>query len=254
MKHHLLRSIVFAALTVGVASVASAGTVKVSIHDGRVTIVADEAPLQQILDEWARVGQTRIVNAEKVSGPAVTLQLVDVPEREALDTLLRSVSGYIAAPRGVVLANASLYDRITIMPTSHAPAVSASAAPIQTYQRPPMDRDEDDLPVNVALQQQLERAQMMERAQQQQQASPVVSPYPGMQPTPQNQQGPVMTSQPGLPAASPRPGAAPQPGGMPPQPGMMPGQPGGMPQPPPGMPNPYQPSVVRPVGPGGGGN
>jgi hypothetical protein len=241
MKYHLLRSIVLAALTLGIPSVAFAGTVKVSIHDGRVTVVADDVPLRQILDEWARVGQTRIMNADKISGPAVTLQLVDVPEREALDTLLRSVSGYIAAPRAVMLANASLYDRITIMPTSHAPAMSASAAPVPVYQRPPMERDDDDMPVNVALQQQLERAQMMERAQQQQQQqSPTLTPYPGMQQTPQNQQGPGMTAQPGLPGTSSRPG------GMPPAPG-------GMPQTPAGMPNPYQPSVVRPVGPGGPG-
>ena len=234
MKHLLLRSIVLAGLTLGIASVASAGTVKVSIHDCRVTIVAEDVSLRQRLDEWARVGQTRMVNADKVFGPAMTLQLVDVPEREALDTLLRSVSGYIAAPRTLALANASMYDRITIMATSHAPAMSA-VGPAPTFQRPPMPQDEDDAPVNVMMQQQLERAQELARQQQlqrmqQQPTSPVLMPYPGMQTTPQGQQGP--TSRPGIPVTtSPVPGAP------------QTRQPGG---------GPYQPSVVRTVGPGGG--
>ena len=46
-------------------------------------------------DEAAR----RIVNGERVAGPAVTLELQDVSERQALDVLLRGVSGYIVAPR-----------------------------------------------------------------------------------------------------------------------------------------------------------
>lgn len=243
MKHLLLRSIVLAGLTLGIASVASAGTVKVSIHDGRVTILAEDVSVRQILDEWSRVGQTRMVNADKVFGPTVTLQLVDVPEREALDTLLRSVSGYIAAPRQAALANASMYDRITIMATSHAPAMSAVASAVPTFQRPPMPQDDEDAPVNVMVQQQLERAQELARQQQlqrmQQPASPVLTPYPGMQPPPQGQQGMPTSSRPGIPVTtSPVPGAPPQ--------QIQPG----------GAGNPYQPiqpSVVRPVGPGGGG-
>ena len=35
--------------------------------DGRVTISAKDATIRQILAEWARVGQTRFVNAERVS-------------------------------------------------------------------------------------------------------------------------------------------------------------------------------------------
>ena len=55
--------------------------------------------MRQILTEWARVGQTRIVNVERIPGGPVTLQLTDVPESEALDLLLRSVTGYMAAQR-----------------------------------------------------------------------------------------------------------------------------------------------------------
>ena len=56
-------------------------------------------PLRQILAEWAKVGGTRIVNAERVTGPPVTLSCSKVPEQQALAVLLRSVAGYLAAPR-----------------------------------------------------------------------------------------------------------------------------------------------------------
>lgn len=239
MKQHFLRAFVLVT-ALGIPTVAAAGSLTLTMHDGRVTIVAQDVPVRQILSEWARIGQTKIVNADQVSGPPVTLQLVDVPEREALDTLLRSVSGYIAAPRPAALANASLYDRVTIMATSHAPEMSAVPAPAQTFQRPTRA---DDEPVNPMMEQQLELQQqnlqnMQQRLLQQQrtQSSPVLMPYPGMQP-PAGQPGPATSAQPGIAPVmtSPRPGALPQP----------------QPQAQPGLPN--QPNVIKPVGPGGGG-
>src|SRR2546426_5869500 len=91
--------------------------VKVSMQDGRVSIVAKDATVRQILTEWARVGQTKIVNVERIPGSPVTLELDNVTEAQALDVLLRSLSGYITAPRAVGAANLSYYDRIIIMPT-----------------------------------------------------------------------------------------------------------------------------------------
>src|SRR5258705_1325692 len=79
--------------------------VTVTMHDGRVTIVAKEATVRQILTEWARVGQTKIVNVERIPGGPMTLELTNVPEQQALDLLLRSVSGYMTAPRPVAVAN-----------------------------------------------------------------------------------------------------------------------------------------------------
>src|SRR3982751_7144234 len=107
MKKTFLRCVFLAALAVGLSRPVFAGELKLSMQDGRVTVIADDVPLRQILQEWARVGQTRIVNAEKLSGPAVTLQLIDASEKDALDILLRSASGYIAAPRPVPVANAA---------------------------------------------------------------------------------------------------------------------------------------------------
>jgi hypothetical protein len=108
MKKSLLRCALVAALACGLSTPASAGDLKLSMQNGRVTIIADNVPLRQILQEWARVGQAKILNADKMNGPAITLQLVDAPERDALDILLRSASGYIAAPRPVPVANAAV--------------------------------------------------------------------------------------------------------------------------------------------------
>ena len=73
------------------------------MQNGRVTIIADNVPLRQILQEWARVGQTKIVNADKLTGPTSRCSWSNAPERDALDILLRSASGYIAAPRPVAV-------------------------------------------------------------------------------------------------------------------------------------------------------
>src|SRR5262245_39549284 len=153
MKQQFLRCVMLAALAVGFAASASAGELKLTMQDGRVTLIAENVPLRQILQEWARIGQTTILNADKLAGPAMTLQLVDTPEREALDILLRSAAGYIAAPRAVMVANAATYDRITILATSHAPTgtQAVAAAPPPTFQRPPVQIDNDDEPINVAM-------------------------------------------------------------------------------------------------------
>src|SRR5437667_4502478 len=127
-KMHILSSLVAVSLLTASTAVAE---VKVTMQEGRVSIVAKDATVRQILTEWARIGQTKIVNVERIPGGPVTLQLTNVPEEEALDILLRSVSGYMAAPRPTAVANLSRYDRILVMPTivSARPVVAAAAAP-----------------------------------------------------------------------------------------------------------------------------
>src|SRR4051812_17187989 len=102
----------------------------VAMHDGRVSIVAKDATVRQILAEWARVGQTKIVNVEQIPGGPVTLVLENVTETHALEILLRPLSGYIAAPRAVAAANLSAYDRIIVLPklAEARPAMPVSAA------------------------------------------------------------------------------------------------------------------------------
>jgi len=120
----LIAPAVLGAMFVFGAAVAARADVQVSIQNGKVSITAKDAMVRDILAEWGRVGRTRIVNGEKVTGGPLTLQLVDVPEEQALRTVLRSVSGYVAAPRATVEAGASRFDRILVMPTSTAPPPS----------------------------------------------------------------------------------------------------------------------------------
>ncbi|HEY2905077.1 MAG TPA: hypothetical protein VGJ29_04200 [Vicinamibacterales bacterium] len=137
------------AMLLGTVSTASAD-VRVAIANGRVTVIAKDATLRQILAEWARVGQVKIVNLERVPGGPITLELPDMPEAQALDILLRSITGYIAAPREVAATNTSQFDRIVVMPTLATPRPAASAVAQQpTFLQPtpvagPPDDDVDD--------------------------------------------------------------------------------------------------------------
>ena len=109
-----------------------AGEISISIDAGRVTLIATDAPLADILDEWSRTGETRFVGAEAIGGELITLHLVDTVEAEALRLLLRSAAGYVAAPRRAGASGLSRYDRVTVLATrgTSAPAPVRSASPI----------------------------------------------------------------------------------------------------------------------------
>ena len=63
------------------------------MQGGRVTLVAKNATIRQILAEWERVGQTKVVNGDRLPGGLLNLELTNMPEQQALDIILRSVSG-----------------------------------------------------------------------------------------------------------------------------------------------------------------
>ena len=119
--------------------------------DGHVKLVTQNATISAILAEWARRGHTSIVNGERIPGPPLTLELEDVPERQALAILLRDVSGYVSAVRDTPMPGASAYDRILIVPTSRvtpgstaqpSPAAQAAAQALQNN----IDNDDDAPP------------------------------------------------------------------------------------------------------------
>jgi hypothetical protein len=132
----LFRCFLFAVAVTGVASVAAAGELTVKIADGRATVIAKDVPVRQILAEWARVGNTKVVGAEKLMGGPISLELVDVPEKDALDILLRSAAGYLAAPRPPAVVGASQFDRVLILATSRPPAATASVPQPFNVNRP----------------------------------------------------------------------------------------------------------------------
>lgn len=220
------RCLAFTAVIAGAFSVTPAAAqqeLKLSMANGRVTLVARDVPVRQILAEWARIGDTRIVNGDKLMGPPVTLELVDYPEGRALDLILRQAAGYMAAPRPANSAGASVYDRIMILPTSRPPAVTAVATP-PAYNRnlmpQPMPQPVEDDDREPADQGAVPPPGMV----------PQGMPFPGQPPLPGAQQGPQQ-QQPVF--------TAPRPGMVPP------------PTPQPGAPNPYAPPGTRPQVPPG---
>jgi hypothetical protein len=140
-------------------TISAAPVVQLSIQDGRVWLNATNATPREILGEWTRVGGTRIVNPERISGGPLTLQLDGVPELQALDVLLRSAGGFIAASRADATAGQSRVDRIVIVPAKVAalpspppPAATANVVTIAGVQRLigadglPVPDDQEDTP------------------------------------------------------------------------------------------------------------
>ena len=129
---------------IGAGASSAAAQVSLDFQDGKVRLQAQNVSVSQILAEWARRGRTTIVNGERIPGPAVTIELQDVPEQSALDVLLRGVSGYLVASRETSVAGASTFDRIYILPTSSRPTNVAPLPPQQAQQQQPQIRDDVD--------------------------------------------------------------------------------------------------------------
>ena len=108
-------------MSVASAWPAAAQNLKLEFHDGRVTVDAQPCRCAPSSPNGARLGGTKIVGAERMSGAPLTLKLINVPEAQALDIILRNVAGYMAAPRSAGVTGASSYDRILVMATTSAP-------------------------------------------------------------------------------------------------------------------------------------
>jgi hypothetical protein len=217
LSRGLVGAIAGIVLVIGTSATAAGQELKLSMANGRVTLVAHDVPLRQILAEWARIGNTRIVNGDKLVGPPLTLELVDYPEGRALDVLLHEAAGYMAAPRPANQPGASVYDRIMILATSRPPAVTATPPPFNSNRNlmaqpmPAQVVDDQDEPVDQGP---VPPPGIV----------PQGMPVPGGQPFPTGvQQQPVLTA--------PRPGQLP------------------VPQAPPGM-NPYAPPPGTRIPPG----
>ena len=122
-----------ALIVVGLAHpmLTAAPAVELSIRNGRVWLVTDRATVGEILAEWGRVGHTQIVDAGRITGRPLTLDLKDVSELEALDVILRSAGGFLTVLRTSGIedggANASRFSRVVIVP--RAPMTAAQLLP-----------------------------------------------------------------------------------------------------------------------------
>ena len=122
-----MRMILVAVLGLAFSAPAFAQQLTLTFHEGRVTLDAAAVPVRTILSEWGRLGGTKVVGAERITGAPLTIHLENVTEAQALEVVLRNVAGYMAAPRNVAsAAGASGYDRILVMPTSAAAAAAAA--------------------------------------------------------------------------------------------------------------------------------
>ena len=122
-----MRNILLAvALSLAVAAPAFAQKLSIEFREGRVTVDATSVPVRTILTEWSKVGGTKVIGAERVAGAPLTIKLIDVPESQALEVILRSVAGYMAAPRSAN-TGVSMYDRIMVLATSSTPPPAPAA-------------------------------------------------------------------------------------------------------------------------------
>jgi len=243
MRVTILRTLVLLLALLATSPAAGAGTLRLEFGDGYVTISAVSVPLRQVLTEWARLGQTRVVNAEKLGGAPLTIELSRVPEKQALEILLRSVPGYMAARRATFVPGGSQFDRIVVMPGTVAPPSQAATPPPPAPPPPappptPMPAvDDQDEPVP---QENPDQAGTAEQDQDQDQPQPQPEPgqqpqtlpSPGVQPLPpappgqQNDGDGVPPQQPAGPTAVPGGGAvvSPNPGQLPLPPAKPPNQ------------------------------
>jgi hypothetical protein len=135
MLKHILPALAAVALSASsVAAQTAAPGVSLTIRDGKVTLKAEQVSLRQILAEWERQGQVKVVGADKLLGAPVTLNLIDVPEKQALEIVMRGVPGYMAVDRvaqaDAAPAGPSRYDRVVVMARAATPVPAvASAAP-----------------------------------------------------------------------------------------------------------------------------
>lgn len=226
----MIRRLLLTAVLVAMTSLAAqAQTVKVEFAMGTVNVVAQNASVRAILTEWSRVGGTRLVNPQLLTGGPVTLELIGVPERQALDIILRDVGGYMLGPRPALVAGVSSFDRLVVVTAvagRPAPAGPAFPAPrplpqpqlgraVQTIEREPADDVDvvaDDLDDDGR-----------DRPEGPTRARPAVL-APALPPLPRAEPQPEVRPTPGNPfgvQGSSRPGAiAPvQPTQQPPQPG-----------------------------------
>jgi hypothetical protein len=96
-------------------------------RNGLVTLVAQNVTVREILAEWVRQGGTQMQNADKLTGPPISVQFDAQPEAAVLESLLRSTAGYILYPRLEGSTGASIWQSVSILPTSH---------PTQLYSSP----------------------------------------------------------------------------------------------------------------------
>lgn len=184
-------------------SVTATDDLELSFHNGRVTIIADDIPVQRILQAWSEIGQTMFVDAEELSAESIRVNLVDVDEIEAIRILLRQGAGYVAAPRSPVPIGQSRFDRVLVMAASRQPEANAYqglTGLTDPESRPAQQRPTGSLPI-LGLNpfaQAIHGESIDERSEIFPQPSNLIDRYVSPDNDPKQDQNPSTTSRPGL--------------------------------------------------------
>jgi hypothetical protein len=118
-------------------------------QQGRVTLVANNVTLREILAEWARRGGTTILNLDKLASAPIEypIRFENAPEMEVMMSLLRGVAGKAYVPREVGSAGASRLAIVHLTPTSNASgSVVAAPAMPPVQATPTRGAPEDEIP------------------------------------------------------------------------------------------------------------
>ena len=164
-------------LAAGGASVAAGEELRIAIGGGRVTLIADDAALGDVLAAWARAGRTRFTGAGPIEAARVSLHLVDVDEAQALRLLLRPAAGYVAAWRPRSAPGASRYERVNIRATPVPPRPLA-AQDRSTGSEPGQPRSEPEAPAALSEAAQRERLRTLLRTNHAGEAEAAPAPPP----------------------------------------------------------------------------
>jgi len=106
------------------------------IDGGLVTLDASNVTVDEILARWTAVTGLNVVSKSGVGSDApVTLRLSGVSEREALQTVLRDLGGYIMGERRDPETGLVSVDRLLILPESASQGQAAAMPPLAAVGR-----------------------------------------------------------------------------------------------------------------------
>jgi hypothetical protein len=94
---------------------------------GNVSLFASNVTVREILAEWTRLGGSRFLNVERLTGAPlqIPVQFERQPEGDVLASLLAGTSGYILGPRMVGMPGTSRFGTVVIQATSNATATTS---------------------------------------------------------------------------------------------------------------------------------
>jgi hypothetical protein len=117
----------------GGATYALPPPVEVSFAAGRVTVSAADAPVADVLAEWARKGGSEIVGAENLGGRRISIRLMNTPEADALRAIVGSPGWFRTDAREAPGSAESAFTRIVILPEARTARGDDALTPERRY-------------------------------------------------------------------------------------------------------------------------